>query len=289
MKISQMFHLPTLLPFIDVDLSTDTELFINPLLIRVNKKKFYKEMDHKIVSFRKKTINMIEHGSLDDLLKLWDNTHEKNYTHLGYSDGKSAGKACGKETITAIYEDHLVRSLISQNKIKGIEDTLILVDNINKDKISDIITNIILKELVVFTQYQCKLFGITNLVSKKIGKYWNGSRWISLNDFVPLDKTGKPILFVPNEIVTNKERWSANRYYSMQICEENQTKLEKKYTTTSWANREKGLSKKEVKTILPYSIDYVRGYVNEKPSSLQKFKDRVSIELRLLLSSGKNI
>jgi hypothetical protein len=43
-------------------------------------------MDCKISSFRGKTINMIEHGSLEDLLKLWDNTHEKNYTHLGYSD-----------------------------------------------------------------------------------------------------------------------------------------------------------------------------------------------------------
>jgi hypothetical protein len=75
----------------------------------------------------------------------------------------------------------------------------------------------------------------------------------------------------------------------MQICEENQTKLEKKYTTMSWANREKGLSKKEVKTILPYSIEYVRGYIDAKPSSLQKFKDRVSIELRILLSSGGNV
>src|SRR5690606_16200495 len=86
--------------------------------------------------------------------------HEVDEVALRYSSGKPNGRGIGgiqAKEIQATFES----SQASQSgDIKDIADCALMIPEINRDKISDITSNILKKPLIEFTQQQCKKHGI---------------------------------------------------------------------------------------------------------------------------------
>ena len=76
------------------------------------------------------------------------------------------------------------------------------VDGVGNDTISDIVTTLIRRQLLIYTKNQCDLYGIPT--EKRTSKpFWNEitSRWEKEEDIEQLIISGKRILLVPKNIV----------------------------------------------------------------------------------------
>lgn len=201
MKISEYFSLGTNFDFYDVDIDKDNYRFIDPHYVRTLNDDFCKQALTYIDSFFKDFLIQFQNDNLDGAKNLLDHFHELNNTRLGMSKDAPNGKAIGK-----INADQIFGGIVSSDLfIKGIanqfEDISVYLKGIDKDKMSDMVTNIIKEPLAIFTHEQCKKH---NIPCKDFEiEYWNPNnfRWEKSIFELPFDNEGEYLLFVPKNIL----------------------------------------------------------------------------------------
>src|SRR5690606_23881044 len=92
-------------------------------------------------------------------------------------------------------------------------DLELFIEGIGPDKVSDIMTNIIRKPLIAYTQMQCELHGIP-CFSVPSGTFWDKDnlKWDQGFVNLPLVK-GNPKILIPKSFVRFSESFSHSRYY----------------------------------------------------------------------------
>ena len=180
MRISQYFALtqtqPTL-DFVDVDVKKDTPLFISPKALTMLPSEFGDECVHLIQSFFHKVLELIKVGENHEAETLLAVLREPNETHLGLSRGsKSRGRALGSgsahEVWNALSESEAARSGL----LEDLEDTVLMIEGISIDIVSDMTTNIIRESLIRYTQRMAEYYGIPLQDGVDSGPLWNGSK-----------------------------------------------------------------------------------------------------------------
>jgi hypothetical protein len=76
------------------------------------------------------------------------------------SQGTTNGKGLGELTTDLIVERIIESNAIEVDLVNNIEDIIIFVEDIDKDKLSDMCINILRYTLIEYTQNQCALWGI---------------------------------------------------------------------------------------------------------------------------------
>lgn len=216
MKISEKFNLKLdqkSLEFVDVDVERDVELFIDPCWIHILDGKWFKEASVTIFSFFEHIINLYEAGKKAEAKALFNSAHEPNETCLGMSRGYPDGTGASSEMLANVFEVITAEKMIEKGLIQQIEDLPVFIDNFDKDRLSDLVTNLIRKHLVEFTKQQCELHEIPLTAGVKIGSYWNKDlkKWDVVTDEA-LMIDGKIKLLVPKQIVVKNYRNSAKHY-----------------------------------------------------------------------------
>ncbi|MBL1228291.1 hypothetical protein IW492_03465 [Enterococcus sp. BWB1-3] len=219
--------------YVDIDLATDTTVFLDPNKIKKVGAGLFKSQlaESKIMAYFLNVNNLYSIGDKSKAFSLIDCSKEINATRLGYSSGKSVGKGASPEILDEVFSKiqelgKLDSSLFSQPCLIPL-----FVNNFGEDRFSDLITNIICKELSEFTYEICKKYDIQKLKKFKLNGYYDleDQCWKSIEVMLPYDGDEKPIILVPREMTVNKYDFTVREYIGKVILVQKQMEhLDKK-------------------------------------------------------------
>lgn len=215
MNISLKYHIPAReIDFLNVNLTKDNKLFIDPLKIRKGKGELHKRCYNRIEAFVNMMIKLAKDRKYTKLLEFVNNFYERNETKLGYSlettHGKSFGENGGIDLVKVLVKDDIVES----GFVEDIFDFLMMVPNIAEDKVSDIITTIIFLDLIEYTQEQCEIWKIPTEEVKLNKMCWDADSeiWRTIKTELPVH-SNRPIVFIPKSFVTKNYIFSHKKLY----------------------------------------------------------------------------
>ena len=170
MNISKIFGLGVSkyeLDFLDVDLDEDCPLYIDPFLIANSNNKWAIEADRVIKSFFNEFKVTMKNGDYEKAKALFVYMEEPKDNCLGIcSQGTTNGHGLGEMDAEKIVEKIIESNAIERELVNNIEDIVIFVEDIDKDKLSDMCTNLLRYKLIQYTQEQCALWNID------MERYW---------------------------------------------------------------------------------------------------------------------
>lgn len=176
MEISKIFELNKTqreLDFVDIDFPNDLPLFLNPSFIRDSTSDIALECEECIATFFGLIIEYLRNGNRKAASELMSKFGEVNEIHLGFSSGKSRGNGIGKGNTSQLINSILDSDAVTSGLVEELRDFNLFINGISRDKISDLVANVIRKCLIDYTKSQCNLWGIPLEKGCKTGFYWN--------------------------------------------------------------------------------------------------------------------
>ncbi|OZQ68003.1 hypothetical protein CA600_06995 [Paenibacillus sp. VTT E-133280] len=301
MKISDIYDLEVdqvQLDFVNIEINRDYPLYIDPYLISTRSDPWSVEVDGTIKSFFSKVVDYIRNSEHSKAIELFRFMSEPKETCLGISKtGTKNGRGVGQGNATDIINEIIKSKAIETGVVQNIEDIVVFVDDIDKDKLSDMTTNIIRKHLIDYTKEQCKIWGIS-LFNQDSLPYWNrySEDWeISKEDL--LFYQGRELLLVPKAIVSYISEYNAQKYgWHFVVTNERDEQLARRSSLVKFKKYKNGkgvyyLPKKDVDNQITNQIsngdfesrkDYLRQYTQSKPELFDRFRNSKSKEVKSL-------
>jgi hypothetical protein len=265
--------------FLDINLRDDNEIFIDPCLFEYSAYAAATEARVVLQSFFDELYKALRDGDHARFRELLRHAGERNATKLGYGNGENGHGST---------EDGLADKLAPLWKlIKKIPfekplDIPVFIRGFDKDGLSDLITNVISKQLLNFTIDQCaKINAEVNMKTLTPMQHWywdpNKSNWVrEVTKYATYN--AKQLLLVPKDCVRRDYAYDVDDYISMAILE--RRKQETKYTDAS--GKEKyGTTKKDLGNAIPkdektWRYDYSAEYTRRNPEALAGYHRRIS-------------
>ncbi len=200
----------------------DTKLFIDPVLIEVGNSNFCSKAQNVVSDFFKE-LYKVYYNDNDYFRKhyLLKHAQEINDSHLGY--GYKYGHGNTDEGLLKIFEG--IENYITSIKIRHFYELSLCIPNFAEDGMSDLLTNILYKELSEFTIKQCNKFGVKTKTIPVERFYWDMEKheWKKYCG-ESLVISGVPFLLIPKEIVQTHYRFTTDNFLRSviveNICEE---------------------------------------------------------------------
>lgn len=290
-KISEIFGLSRSqneLDFVDIDISTDTPLFVDPYHLSKYSSPFAIEANKRINSFFTYLIELLINKNYEEANRIFSHVGEINETCLGMSKDKPIGRGIGEKNTMAIFEELKNSDAVKLNQMEGLEDLRIFVRGVDRDKISDMTSNIIRDLLIEYTQNQCELYGIPLTPNTPSGFYWDYEtrKWKNcLTNMLVIGE--KRYLLVPKMAVSYSIKYTTatlyNRYALSYLQEEN---IKEKTSLVQFRKEKEGyrepfVTKKSIKEVHEKEIgedemkEWITSFVNAHPKVFSQFKKSV--------------
>lgn len=266
------------LDFVDVSLSGDMPLFIDPHALSKREDIWSIEASNLVVDFFQQVIDYIRIGEDDKAQALLSYLKEPNDTGLGLSRKKRQGRGVSGQQSLDLFE-HLKDSTAARTGfLKDLEDCELLIPGISSDKISDITTNIIRQKLVEYTIDQCELLSIPTQ-NVPAGRFWDPHRheWAEEKFAdLPIYK-GQRLLLVPKAIVRHQMIFDHQQYYNHYVL----TFLQAFHLAAATGlvqllkNGTRRVTKKSLKRQNPLSKEFLYEFSKQHPDIFAKYKHEV--------------
>lgn len=225
------------LDFVDVAINADTKLFIDPCFIETSKDLFSIRCQEVIQDYFDSLYKAYRISSYNPYIL--SHLGERNETRFGYGTGTN-GKAKTPEgmgeTLNGLH-DLIIRGVT----LHGMIDIPLMMPRFAEDCMSDMLVNILFKQLSEFTLMQCDRYGIATRHITDLRYYWNHHthEWC-IYEGRSLVINGSIILLVPKKYVCTRFYYSTSQFFMSKIA----TMLQKDRTEV--VNR---------KTIVPTKLD----------------------------------
>jgi len=218
MRVSEHYglgrHQPSL-EFVDVDVSGDTRVFVDPRALRHVESDWARECVSLLQNFFDTVLDAIRTGRNDRARDLLASLSEPNETRLGMSCGRAQGRGMGQALANDVWVSISKSRAVKSGLIEDLEDTVLFVEGIGFDIVSDVTTNIIRGQLIKFTHDAANYYGIPLVDDVASGRMWDRHtrRW--RQEFVDLPvAAGRPLLLVPKSIVRRNQTFDPGEYYN---------------------------------------------------------------------------
>jgi hypothetical protein len=211
------------LDFVDIDLDTDTPLFIDPFAIRQRPDPWSQICTQTLVKFFQHIVDNIRAENEPEAKKLLSYLREPNETRLGFSKNKPQGAGIGDMQADQVYNALKGSSAVQTGFLSSLEECELMVDGISRDKLSDLATNVVRSHLVEYTQGQCKLHDLP-MRSVAVPPCFNpdSMEWAAQYAELPVH-SGRIVVLVPKTIVRYDPAYEHQRYYRHFVLEFLQT------------------------------------------------------------------
>ena len=196
------------LDFLNISLETDTKAFFQPILFKQCRSPFSQRCVESVRGFIQTVVQLIQNDQRQQAIELLGRLSEVNQTHLGYSRNQPRGKGLGCE-IAAKIEQALEDSPVSfTGMLDDLDDCALLIRGFGNDLVSDMMTKLILFELIAYTQVQCR----NHQIPMKMFDYRNCQAWcVEDSQFRTIGHVELPfyqekaLIFVPKIFVSSKQ------------------------------------------------------------------------------------
>jgi len=210
---------PTL-DFVDVPVDGDLRVFVDPRALRLLASEWGSECISSVQNFFRAVLKAIQEGRHADAQALLRALREPNETRLGLSRGRPRGRALGPESANSVWDALRQSEAVRSGLLEDLEDTILMVEGISSDIVSDITTNLIRGPLIQYTQDACAYYGIPMETDVDSGPLWvpREQRWESAYVSLPV-AAGRKLLLVPKAVVRRRMDYDPEEYYNNYILE----------------------------------------------------------------------
>ena len=252
--------------FVDVAINDDNRLFLDPILIQFSTSTWCQSANKSIQSFFDKFYQAYSLHDKTQERELLSHAREQNGTRFGYGKGNN-GKGHTAEGLMQTFNP--LEGLIQ--KIKSINrpvDLAILLPKFAEDGLSDLLTNILHKNLNEYTTQQLRKYGIRPNSTTQFW-YWEPSllKW-KIKSAPSYTINNQELLLVPKEIVRVRYLFSIRQYFTRIILT--------RYQKQSYRNGMKKLSKQDILASLRsntpnWIYETVKKHTEKSPSFLAEY------------------
>lgn len=200
--------------FCDYNYKKDNQKFFDEILIDRHPDLFATKCSDCISTFWTKFLDL--YSAKDKNAKnFFENLKEINWTCIGYTDGEPAGTGVSGKLSKDIFKKIDGMLMLKKAKIHHLVELEIFVNQVNTDRISDVITSIILLPLSKYTHRMCKKYKLQKfLIKEKDVRVWDkdNKMWIK-TDIYLLNINGRKRLLYPKNIVSNKTLYKKENFF----------------------------------------------------------------------------
>lgn len=203
--------------FVDVLTNNDVKLFIDPMLLEHKHDIWHDYANRVVQSFFDEFYSAYKSGNVQYKKTLLAHACEQNATRLGYGVGDN-GKGNTAEGLLTIFRP-LEKLILDIPTIKKPEDLTVLIPNFAEDGLSDLLTNILHRQLNEFTILQLQKYSINTNGTLKFWTWnYNNRTWevVEMPSFLV---HGKELLLVPKDIVRKNYLFDVDQYFRRVILE----------------------------------------------------------------------
>lgn len=207
------------LDFVDVSNEFDTPVYVDPYAIEIQDDIWAARASEYIRVFFKEVLGALKDGDPERAKGLMSHLHEPEETFLGVSQFDPRGRGVGKGQAGQLIAAILASKAYATELLTDLSEMALYVDGIDRDKISDLTTNIIRDLLVDYTGQQCDLYDIE--MKRYSGPpIWDPElkNWRSKHVLLPYIED-KPVLLVPKYVVRRKLSLDSQEFYNKQITD----------------------------------------------------------------------
>lgn len=258
----------------DVSNEYDTPLYVDPYAIEVRDDQWSAQASEAIRSFFLAVLAALRSGDRFRATNLMAQLHEPRETFLGVSSDKPQGLGVGSGQASQLINAILNSTAYKSGLLTDLSEVALYIQGIDRDKISDLTTNIIRRLLQDYTAQQCDLYGIP-LHTYYGAPWWDTSRANWLNGSTKLPKLdGEHVMLVPKFIVRRSLSLNSQEFYNKQIVDFLISEhLKASSSLVQTIKGKKKIFKKDVKEAHPHSKNYVAEMVKAHPGLLDMYKE----------------
>jgi hypothetical protein len=275
---SRTFHIPKTqaeLDFVDVSLTNDNKLFIDPFALSQRRDRWSSECHSTLVAFFQQVIDRIRSHREADARELLMHFREPNETRLGFSAHRPQGAGIGSFQAGQLFDALSDSVAVQTGFLSSLEECELMIDGISRDKISDLTTNVIRGQLVEYTKDQCDLLGVaTQPVA--LAPWFELGEMAWVNDYVDLPVwRGCPILLVPKSIVRYDPAYEHQRYYRQFVLPFLQAENIDAGTALvrTLKKGQKRVYKKDLAAIYPLTKEFLYSFSRQHPQVLTSYRE----------------
>jgi hypothetical protein len=262
------------LDFVDVSNTYDTPVYVDPYAIEVQDDIWSARASENIRTFFTEVLVAIRNNDMARAIGLMSHLTEPKETFLGVSKGSPRGRGVGPQQSQQLIAAITASKAFKSGLLSDLSEMALYVEGVDRDKISDLTTNIIRDLLVEYTQQQCELHGIET--ERYVGPpLWDIGRrnWLSRAVQLPFINSSA-VLLVPKFIVRRGLSINSQEFYNKQITDflvaEN---LKANSSLVQTVKGEPKVFKGDVREQNPKSKSFIADMVIAHPELLALYKE----------------